>query len=485
MTKIRVANGPYRGREKGLVDRPVTIGRDAEAGIQILDRSASRFHCEIFPVGGMWFVKDLESKNGTFINDERLTDEELLRPGDVIKIGTTEIVYESGQAVAEDETGDRIRYQDDPEMLSNTLEFRVDQSELSDPQEQSASGATDSGRGVRILYQVGRIIADHQQVADLELRVLDVLVQQLPCECAVVFRRDSSNGKLVPTAVRTSTPGLQPVISRSIVKKTFTENKAVHSANAQEDERFARNQSISSKNIRAVLCVPLTIGGFTRGVVYLSRGLGEEPFDQYDLELASACALQLGMAQHAREEHRRHRAALVQAVAAMVRTLETRAAAAGMGERCARACAAIGKAMRLDEESRERLYMAGLLHHFPRLSGEGGGSTLLESIDDLESVLPLSRCAYERLDGRGPLRLPPDEVDTEARILAVCTAFTARLAADQGADPVQVIDQIVADEGFDRNAAQLLNACHLDGSLYRAPDLPGAARPTTDTYARS
>ena len=44
MSKIRIANGPYRGREKSLVDKSLTIGRDAEAGIQILDRSASRFH---------------------------------------------------------------------------------------------------------------------------------------------------------------------------------------------------------------------------------------------------------------------------------------------------------------------------------------------------------------------------------------------------------------------------------------------------------
>ena len=91
MSKIRIMNGPYRGREKTLGEKALTIGRDAEAGIQILDRSASRFHAEIFPVGGMFFVRDLESKNGTYINDERLGDEELLREGDIIKIGTTEI----------------------------------------------------------------------------------------------------------------------------------------------------------------------------------------------------------------------------------------------------------------------------------------------------------------------------------------------------------------------------------------------------------
>ena len=46
MNKIRILNGPYRGREKTLTGKALTIGRDAEAGIQILDRSASRFHAD-------------------------------------------------------------------------------------------------------------------------------------------------------------------------------------------------------------------------------------------------------------------------------------------------------------------------------------------------------------------------------------------------------------------------------------------------------
>lgn len=478
MSKIRITNGPYRGRERGLVDKPISIGRDAEAGLQILDRSASRFHCEVFPVGGMWFVRDLESKNGTLVNDEKLVDEELLRHGDVIRIGTTELVFEAGSAAADDDSSDRIRYQDDPEMLSNTLEFRVDElADLSEPAEQSAPSArTDGGKAVRILYQVGRILAEGERVPDLEPRVLDCLVQQMPAECAVVFRRDAASGKLVPHGVRTSSPGIQPVISRSIVKKTFTENKAVHSANALEDERFARNQSISSKQIRSVVCVPLVVAGASRGVLYLSRGQGEAAFDQGDLELASAIALQLTQAQQVREERRKHRVAIVQTVAAMVRALEGRAACVGAGERCARAACAVAAAMRLPEDSRERLYMAGLLHHFPRLTGDAAvAGRILDGIDDLEALMPLVRAAYERIDGHGPLRTVAEDLDTEARILGAATAFAARLAADPGADPRLVIEAIAGDAGFDPNVTQILLACHLDGSLYKRPDVPGAA----------
>jgi pSer/pThr/pTyr-binding forkhead associated (FHA) protein/HD-GYP domain-containing protein (c-di-GMP phosphodiesterase class II) len=469
MSKIRIMNGPYRGREKTIAEKPVTIGRDAEAGVQILDRSASRFHCEIFPVGGMFFVRDLESKNGTYINDERLGDEELLRVGDVIKIGTTEMIFEAGSAMADDDSSNRIAYNDDPDVLSNTLEFRVDElSDISEPVEQEAP--SQNIKGLRILYQVGRLISDPNEGSDKEARVLDCLVQAMPAECALIFRREPNTGKLVPTSVRTAAPHVRPVISRSIIKKTFSENKALHSANAQEDERFERTESVATKGIRSVICVPLSSGGQARGVLYLSRGTNSPAFDQFDLELVSACAIQIGLAHHGMEERRRHRATLWQMMLAMIQALETRAAEGGRGERCARTCAALAEAMHLSSSSRERLRQAGLLHHFERMvvGTRGGPETLamLEAVDDLEPVLPLVRLAYERIDGSGPQGLGGDDLDTEARILGVATAFEERRAQDPGADPNAVIDGILASPGFDRNVSQLLQACHLDGSLY-------------------
>ncbi|MCS6969898.1 MAG: FHA domain-containing protein [Planctomycetota bacterium] len=481
MAKIRILNGPYRGRERSLSGAALTIGRDAEAGLQVLDRSASRFHCEVFPVGDMWFVRDLDSKNGTFVNDERLQDEELLRYGDIIKIGATELIFEAGSSL-QDESSDSISYVEDAETLGNTIEFRIDDlADVAEPEDEALPRAEDPGKGVRILYQAGRVLAE-SEAADRESRVLQILIQQLPAECAVVFRRDEASGKLVPTTVRVAASGIQPVISRSIVRKTFAENKAVHTVNAMEDPRFADKRSVTSKQVRSVICVPLAVNGVTRGVVYLSRGAQDPPFDHGDLELVSAISLQLAQMQAIHDERRRARTALVQTVAAMIRTLELRAACLGAGERCARAAAAVAVAQRLPEESRDRLYFAGLLHHFPRLAGDAAAAErALATIDELHDLIPLIRCAYERVDGRGPLRTAGEELDTEARILAAAAAFTARLAADPGADPADIIEQLLEDPGFDRAVVRALAACHLNGSLYRAPAVPGAEAPRRDS----
>ena len=477
MSKIRILTGPLRGREKSLNDKSVTIGRDVEAGIQILDRSASRFHCEVFPVGGMWFVRDLESKNGTHVNDERLQDEELLRIGDVIRIGTTEMVFEPGQAIADDDSSNRVAYNDDPDMLSNTLEFKVDAlSDLSDPQE--VESKSDNSKGLRILYQVGRILSDGTG-PEVEARVLDCLIASMPAECALIFRREPTSGKLVPAVVRTSAPHIQPIISRSIIKKTFTENKALHSANAQEDDRFSKNHSVTLKGIRSVVCVPLTVGGRVVGVLYLSRGASSTTgpfsvpsFDQFDLELASAVAIQVGLAQAAGDERRRHQSSMQQVLTTMVRALESRAGCQGSGERCARASAALATALGLDAVAQARVRQAGLLHHFTRLITDGGRVTarnllLLEHIDDLETILPLVRQAHERLDGSGPGGIKSDDLDTEVRILAAAVALEDRLVQEPTADPGPLITILQADRGLDQAITAKLMACHLDGTLYQ------------------
>jgi pSer/pThr/pTyr-binding forkhead associated (FHA) protein len=71
-----------------------TIGRSADAEIRVSDRYASQMHARLYTRKGVQFVEDLKSTNGTLLNDDPLEGEAELRPGDVIRIGDTEFVYE-------------------------------------------------------------------------------------------------------------------------------------------------------------------------------------------------------------------------------------------------------------------------------------------------------------------------------------------------------------------------------------------------------
>ena len=77
-----------------LGDRPITIGRSPEADLVILDDKASRLHCGIRVWDGDFLLKDLRSKNGTFVNGQRV-EMVKLEPGDQVRVGSCVFSFET------------------------------------------------------------------------------------------------------------------------------------------------------------------------------------------------------------------------------------------------------------------------------------------------------------------------------------------------------------------------------------------------------
>ena len=74
----------------------LSIGRSAEADVRIEDRYASGVHARIFSRDGHTYIEDMNSTNGTLLNDATLNGEAELIDGDVVRIGDTEFRYEAG-----------------------------------------------------------------------------------------------------------------------------------------------------------------------------------------------------------------------------------------------------------------------------------------------------------------------------------------------------------------------------------------------------
>jgi hypothetical protein len=72
----------------------VTIGRSEDADVRIVDRFASGIHCRVHSRGNEYFVEDLESTNGTYLNGGELRGEAPLSDMDEIRIGDTEFRFE-------------------------------------------------------------------------------------------------------------------------------------------------------------------------------------------------------------------------------------------------------------------------------------------------------------------------------------------------------------------------------------------------------
>jgi general secretion pathway protein E len=89
---------PLRGSAEpiALADKPVGFGRSSENEIRLDDEKASRKHCVIEPDGrGGYSLKDLDSRNGTKLNDIRIAKQTALAAGDIIRIGSHEYLVEA------------------------------------------------------------------------------------------------------------------------------------------------------------------------------------------------------------------------------------------------------------------------------------------------------------------------------------------------------------------------------------------------------
>jgi hypothetical protein len=102
--KLLVVGGEAKAAEINL-RLPTVIGRGREATLALPHPLVSRKHCEIYEAQGKLRVRDLESLNGTYVADQRVTDA-ALPPGELLTVGTVTFraVYGSEADFDDDET---------------------------------------------------------------------------------------------------------------------------------------------------------------------------------------------------------------------------------------------------------------------------------------------------------------------------------------------------------------------------------------------
>jgi predicted component of type VI protein secretion system len=94
MTRIVILNESQIGRSFNLKDGITTVGRIDDNAFAIAEPSVSSHHCEIIGDGSGVVIRDLNSTNGTFINDQQVTTEMPLKPGQILRLGQVELRLE-------------------------------------------------------------------------------------------------------------------------------------------------------------------------------------------------------------------------------------------------------------------------------------------------------------------------------------------------------------------------------------------------------
>jgi FHA domain/GAF domain len=279
MIKLYVMDGVDEIQSFDLAGDTVHVGRSAENQIRMKDGYVSGHHLKIIEKGDRYFVRDLGSTNGTFVNGHPIPpDVEVeVEEGVPITIGMSLIclgkacldhVMPFVDAIFESESINDVveRYQkrDRPMTERNTME---------------------------LVYNVSTVLKDSLTLDEIMGRILDSILNLLQrMDRGLILLRDTETGNIIHilSKAKRGGEGVAALYSRTMVDRVVREGKAFKIINVAGEDAASLSESMEIMRIKSALCVPLISRSQVRGVLYLDSFDEPYGFRNEDLSLLTA-----------------------------------------------------------------------------------------------------------------------------------------------------------------------------------------------------
>jgi signal transduction histidine kinase len=139
------------------------------------------------------------------------------------------------------------------------------------------------------LYEVSSQLGKSLDLDEVLNQVMDAIIQLTGAERGFLMLYDENSGQLTTRAARNvdqkTIEGAAMHISRTVIERAVASGEGILTSNAQEDARFAGQQSVVGYQLRSIMCAPLQARGFTLGAVYVDNRLFSGVFETADLDL--------------------------------------------------------------------------------------------------------------------------------------------------------------------------------------------------------
>ena len=435
----------------------ITAGRTTQCDVQLDDPSVSRRHCAISFADGMLQIKDLDSANGTFVN-ERPIKESTACAGDLIRLGAAilEVRDPSGQTQRPDHT-----VFVDESTVESIIQRRIEPSSFewlapAEGQIPELALLKRAQRHLATLHRVSEALSTGRDLTRLSDVTLEAVIEVLSADRgALVLRRDEP-GAFDVLAARSRTQSMERfTVSRTLVSSVIADGVSVFAHDASSDARFSEGQSVIGQRVRSVMCVPLRTTDEILGALYVDSLSGAGRFNDSDLELLAAIGNQAGVAMHRVRLMGELERLLLDTIKAIAATIDARDGYTHRhSERVAALTAQIAIEMGLTESERQTAELSALLHDVGKIAVPDSilnkpgrltpeefaemqkhplhGAQILGNIQSptIKAVLPGVQYHHERWDGTGyPEGLAAEAIPFLGRLLGVADFYDALTSA--------------------------------------------------------
>ena len=360
MSFLVIERGANPGLRVPLKAFPVTAGRDPSNTMFLPDEEVSRFHFRIKQRGRLYILEDLESRNGTFVNGDKVINT-TLQSGDKILIGNTELLFLASEP----------NIQIAPEIIKFDMMIAEDLG-ITGPIEIEPIQKQKKFRPVRLNpLQLGNRVAGNpklvteiynhhgnlmviNELTEASNTLLKSLGQLMPTTSrAAFFIWSDSQRQLLPFAARTYKKIDSFLLSQRAFEDVITRKQGVLLLEKSNVTKSGKNRAI----------LPMAHNEVLLGLVHLEIDDLKEKFSELELELGQALINRSSSIFEAMMLRKELDSWMVGMIETMIATVEAKDTyTRGHSERVSRYCMAMADELKLNREIKQLLMISALCH---------------------------------------------------------------------------------------------------------------------------
>ncbi|MCA9101790.1 MAG: sigma 54-interacting transcriptional regulator, partial [Planctomycetales bacterium] len=301
-------------------EQTVTIGRAPTNQVVIQDERCSRCHAEVFMAGSNWTLRDLDSRNGTAVGGRLINGDYVLTPGEIIRIGKSQLAYvnELSQAFRESSVSAIDGAAAPPDANNNgpstgdsnvltaheptTITHRRGESRLLRRSDIVEDGLSKSGRAAGRLCRLAFEISKAADIATLTKLALDGLFEGTQADTgAILLLPRNAPAEATGDDLRLVAQGaadnhsyhrVSPFLAATVMR----EGEAVLARNVLGDSALQSRDSKGEIHATSVICAPIRGAKRCFGLIHLYSTNSDLALDPDDLEFTLAVAEVLALA---------------------------------------------------------------------------------------------------------------------------------------------------------------------------------------------
>jgi putative nucleotidyltransferase with HDIG domain len=445
MICLRGISGPTKGKTWES-DSLLRVGRLASLEVVLDDTSVSRRHAEIQKTPDGWYVRDLDSTNGTYVNGVRIGPmKHLLRSRDILQFGKVAVLVELHEAASDvPSSGQHILATAPSTYEEGIRRLAFDRHQMPRPGEQLVA-----------LLRAGHHFVNAHGPEELYQAILNDAVSVLAAQRGAIILADEATAnelrwRTVAVAYGSHTARSHYFYSKKLAQRCYSSGVSLlYSAFTSLDSDTRMGQSITEGAMGSVMCVLLRTPRRRLGVLHLDRGLEQQPFTEDDLHLADALAAHVSATIESALLLQQQRELFLKSITTLAQAVELRDDyTGGHTQRVTRYALLLAERLGLDREQTEIIRLGSPLHDIGKIGIDDAilrkpgkltpaeyelmkqhpikGAEILSNIPEMAPIIPIVRHHHERWDGTGyPDCLAGTDIPYLARIVAVADAFDA------------------------------------------------------------